>query len=92
MNEELSEGWDSKKLHFGLLSVVLVFSGWLMSAHWPALGAQYMTMVGGITGVFALFCGANVANKMVVGTNIAKLASAQTASADISDEELEEED
>ena len=63
-------GWASKKLHFGLLSVALVFLGWLATNWLPGLVPSFTTMVGGITGAFAVFCGANLANKFVVGKNI----------------------
>lgn len=63
-------GWLSRKLALGTLSVSLIFIAWLMTARWEALQAQYMTFVGGVTGLYALFVGANVGNKLVVGKNL----------------------
>ncbi len=80
------EGWDSKKLAFGLLSVVLIFVGWLMSAHWLALGPQFMTMVGGITGIYALFVGGNIGNKLVASKHLVAMAAAGQTVEDTSEE------
>lgn len=67
-------GWSSRKLHFGVFAVSLIALGWLCGSHWPALQAQYTTFVGGITGVYALFVGANIGSKWVIGSNVAKSA------------------
>ena len=82
MASELKESWSSKKLAFGLLSVVLIFAGWAMSAHWSALQPQYMTMVGGITGIFALFVGGNVTNQLVASKHVVALKALQSATAE----------
>jgi len=70
MASELKEPWLSKKLAFGLLSVVLIFVGWLMSARWEALGPQFMTMVGGITGIFALYTGGNIGSTLATSKHV----------------------
>lgn len=70
--QEEDGGWLSRKLHFGVFSVCIVGFGWLLTGRWPALQGQYMTMVGGVTGLYALFVGANIGSKWVIGNNVAK--------------------
>jgi 4-hydroxybenzoate polyprenyltransferase len=53
------------KLGFGIGTSVLMLVGWLMTARWPALQPGLATVIGGLTGVFAIFCGAHVGNKWV---------------------------
>ena len=58
-------GWGSRKLILGSVSIVLVFLAWLLTGHWPALQGQYMTLVGGITGLYALFLGGNLTHNFL---------------------------
>ncbi len=70
MSVNLEDGWNSQKLVFGAMSSGFIFLGWVMSARWPALQPQFMTFVGGVTGIMALYTGGNLGNKYVAGQHI----------------------
>lgn len=60
---------SEEKLGFGILIVLLMAGAWVLTYHLGALAPTFSTLVGGFTGVFALFCGGNVMNKWVDGKN-----------------------
>lgn len=70
-------GWKSRKLIFAAGCCVLLFVAWLLTGFVPMLQAQFTTLVGGITAVYALFAGANVGNSLVVGNHLAKIQALQ---------------
>jgi hypothetical protein len=72
---EINEGWGSKKLAFGLICAALIFVGWAMTHEWALLQANYTILVGGLTGIYALFIGGNVGNKIVAGKHLVQMAA-----------------
>lgn len=57
------------KLGLGIGYAVTMVGAWL-STHWfPGLTSSLTTLVGGLTGLYAIFCGAHVTNSWVAGKN-----------------------
>lgn len=56
---------NEEKLFLGVLSVLVVAGVALATGRWPQIQAVYTSFVGGITCVYSVFCGANVARSYV---------------------------
>lgn len=58
-----------EKLGLGIACVVLMVGTWLTTNWLPGLATSLTTVVGGITGVYALFVGGHVTNAYFQGKN-----------------------
>lgn len=58
---------SSRKLQLGMYSLLLIFASGLLAALNPIFLTIIPVMVSGFVGIFAIYCGGNVANKHVVG-------------------------
>jgi hypothetical protein len=56
---------NEEKLFLGILCVLVISGVALATGRWPQIQAIYTSFVGGITCVYAVFCGANVARSFV---------------------------
>lgn len=69
-------GLSSRKLWYAIGTSIGILVVGLISALWPAFRPTAETIVGGLLGSLALYSGANVGNKFVMG----KVASALSQS------------
>ena len=67
-------GFLSRKLLLGLALVVVIVGLGLASAWLPLLGPNLGVVTGALVGVYAIYCGANVGNKV----GVAKKAAAES--------------
>ncbi len=63
-------GYSSRKMIMSYAAMGLISGGSLVCAHWPAFGANYPTLVGGILGALTVYCGVNVANSFVASKHL----------------------
>lgn len=63
-------GMASRKLWFAIGTSCGVFAGAVVCSVWPAMGANYQVMVGGMLGALAAYSGSNVAAKYVIAKSI----------------------
>lgn len=63
-------GFLSRKLILVFFALFLVFAGAVAAALWPLFAPNYETLVGGVIGLVAIYCGSNVGNKFVTKTAI----------------------
>jgi len=62
-----------EKLVFGIGTAVLMAVAWFVTSHFQSLGVSFGTLIGGLSGVYAIFCGGHVANKWIEGKQGAAL-------------------
>ena len=79
---KLDGGHNSRKLHLAVLTQLSILGSALLSTQIPSLQPLYSTLVGGLTGIFALYLGGNVGTRWVHG----KLASVGPGAADDDDQ------
>lgn len=58
---------NEEKFFFGAVSAVLIIGAWILTAFVTSLAPTLTTVVGGLTGVYALFVGGHVTNRWVEG-------------------------
>jgi hypothetical protein len=63
-------GYRSPKFSLAVGSMALICGMGLLCVWLPALGALYVTMVGGILGSAAVYTGGHVANRVLMGRNL----------------------
>lgn len=74
--------YKSRKLNYGIMTSLSIvglgiFSAWKL----PALAVSLDVIIGGLIAVYAIYCGANVGNKVNVGKTAGKyLMTAEAAS------------
>lgn len=64
---KLDGGFKSRKFWFAVLTQFCILATALLSTAIPSLQPLYATIVGGVTGVFALYLGGNVSTRWVHG-------------------------
>jgi hypothetical protein len=56
-------GMKSRKLWLGVGCLVALSGMVFAAAHWAAIAGVFAEYVGGVLGVYSVFCGVNVANR-----------------------------
>lgn len=56
---------SEEKLGLGIGCIVMMVGTWVTTHWFPGLATSLTTVVGGITGIYALYVGAHVTNKWV---------------------------
>lgn len=60
-------GISSRKFWFALFTSVAIFSGAVLATVWHGFGPNYETLIGGLIGCLAVYTGANIGSKYVLG-------------------------
>lgn len=58
-------GYSSRKFLLALVAMVLVTLAGIAAAKWGGIAPIYPALVGGVTALYATYCGINVANSLV---------------------------
>lgn len=67
----LSGGMASRKFLYAIGTSLLIFTGALLAAWWPALGLGiYELLITGLLGALGLYLGGNVTSKLVTARQI----------------------
>lgn len=75
---------DEEKMVFGIGTVLIMVVAWVLTAFIPSLLPSFTTLIGGLTGVYALFTGGHVSQKWVEGKTADGQPEAELESQDIS--------
>jgi hypothetical protein len=71
------------KMLLGIATMVVMVGAWTLTAVFPALAPNFMTLVGALTGVYGVFVGGHVTNSWVQG----KTGGAEQITEDMTPEE-----
>lgn len=66
MLDEKDGGYASRKLLLTLLITAVVVGCWILTAKLLALAPTFETLLGGLLGILAIYCGVNVASRFAV--------------------------
>jgi len=80
-------GMKSRKLLYAVGTSAGILIAGIMSALWPAFRSGLDTVIGGLLGALALYSGANVSNKLVVGKFASSLSQASEEQPDVDSDE-----
>jgi len=57
---------NGRKFTMGLICILVVLAGFALTLVSPILTKVYVDLVGGVVGVYLVYCGGNVSNKWVL--------------------------